>query len=239
MIDGTGGKLELTSRVEDYLEAILEIEMSGDVATVTQMSRNLGVTKATITAALKRLKNDGLLEHERYGDVILTATGRETALAIYRRHEFLTDFFVRILGFSRDRAQKVACVMEHEIDEVTEMRLAAFTDALTQAERKDEEWLRGLLAKLDAAHELPSPMCLVPDGSGGIIARVTAQYELRKRLQASGFLPGVEISDIRKISDRSGTHFAFDMNGMGIRFGITEASAVWLYQRKELSQQQQ
>ena len=237
MIDGTGERIELTSRVEDYLETILEIEMSGEVATVTQMAKNLGVTKATITAAMKKLKNDGLLEHERYGDVILTPIGREKALAIYRRHEFLTDFFVRILGFSRERAQKVACVMEHEIDEVTEMRLAAFTDALTQAERKEEEWLRGLLDKLDSAHELPSPMCLVPDGSDGIIARVTAQYELRKRLQASGFLPGVEISDIRRISDQSGTHFVFNMNGMGIRFGVTEASAVWLYQREELSLQ--
>jgi DtxR family Mn-dependent transcriptional regulator len=203
--------------------------MSGDVATVTQRAKNRGVTKATITAALKKLKNDGLLEHERYGDVILTNIGREKALAFYRRHEFLTDFFVRILGFSRERAQKVACVMEHEIDEATEMRLAAFTDALTQAERKDEEWLRGLLDKLDSAHELPSPMCLVPDGADGIIARVTAQYELRKRLQASGFLPGVEISDIRRISDQSGTYFIFNMNGMGIRFGVTEASAVWLY----------
>ncbi|MDR1132565.1 MAG: metal-dependent transcriptional regulator [Synergistaceae bacterium] len=229
MINGTGEKAELSSRVEDYLEAILEIEMSGEIATVTQMAKNLGVTKATITAALKKLKNDGLLEHERYGDVILTHAGREKALAIYRRHEFLTDFFVRILGFSRERAQKVACVMEHEIDEATEMRLAAFTDALSQAERKDEEWLRGLLDKLDSAHELPSPMCLAPDGSGGVIARVTAQYELRKRLHASGFLPGVEISDIKKISDRDGTHFTFNMNGMGIRFGITEASAVWLY----------
>ncbi|MDR0654378.1 MAG: metal-dependent transcriptional regulator [Synergistaceae bacterium] len=229
MTDGTGEKAELSSRVEDYLEAILEIEMSGEIATVTQMAKNLGVTKATITAALKRLKNDGLLEHERYGDVILTPSGREKALAIYRRHEFLTDFFVRILGFSRERAQKVACVMEHEIDEATEMRLAAFTDALTQAERKDEEWLRGLLDKLDSAHELPSPMCLVPDGSDGVIARVTAQYELRKRLQASGFFPGVEISDIRRISDQGGTHFIFNMNGLGIRFGVTEASAVWLY----------
>ncbi|MDR0765185.1 MAG: metal-dependent transcriptional regulator [Synergistaceae bacterium] len=231
MTDDAGERteLELTSRIEDYLEAILEIEMSGDVATVTRMAKNLGVTKATITVALKKLKNDGLLEHERYGDVILTAAGREKALAIYRRHDFLTDFFVRILGFSVERAQKVACVMEHELDEATETRLAAFTDVLIQAERKKEEWLRRLFDTLDSAHELPSPMCLLPNGSNGVIARVTAQHDLRKRLQASGFFPGVEISDVRKISDRSGTSFVFNMNGMGIRFGVTEASAVWLY----------
>jgi DtxR family Mn-dependent transcriptional regulator len=220
----------LTARVEDYLEAILEIEMSGEIATVTKMAKNLGVTKATITAALKKLKADGFLEHERYGDVILTPSGREKALAVYRRHEFLTDFFVRILGFSRDRAQNVACVMEHEIDKPTEMRLAAFTDAITQAERKNETWLQELLAKLDSAHELPIPMCLMPSGSSGVIARVTAQYELHRRLNAAGFVPGVEISDIKRTDDPRVINFAFMMNGMGITFGITEASAVWLYQ---------
>ncbi|MDR1509788.1 MAG: metal-dependent transcriptional regulator [Synergistaceae bacterium] len=225
--------MELTARIEDYLEAILEIEMSGEIATVTHMSKNLGVTKATITAALKKLKSDGLLEHERYGDVILTREGREKALAIYRRHEFLTDFFVRILGFSRERAQNVACVMEHEIDEVTEMRLAAFTDALTQAERRNETWLRELLDKLDSANELPAPMCLMPNGSSGVIARVTAQYELHRRLNAAGFLPGVEIFGIKKVEAPTGASFTFTMNGMGINFGITEASAVWLYQPQQ------
>ena len=88
----------LTARVEDYLEAVLDIEMSGEIATVTQIAKNLGVTKATVTAALKRLKLVELLQHERYGDVVLTEEGRERALVIYRRHEFLTDFFVRILS---------------------------------------------------------------------------------------------------------------------------------------------
>jgi DtxR family Mn-dependent transcriptional regulator len=225
----TERKIGLTSRVEDYLEAILEIEMSGRIATVTRMAENLGVTKATITAALKKLKSDGLLEHERYGDVILTPSGREKALDIYRRHEFLTDFFVRILGFSRERAQKVACVMEHEIDKATEKRLAAFTDALTQAEQKKESWLRDLLDKLDSAHELPIPLCLMPNGSGGIIARVTAQYELHRRLGAAGFFPGVEISNIKRTEERRGTRFAFTMNEIDVTFGVSEASAIWLY----------
>jgi DtxR family Mn-dependent transcriptional regulator len=221
--------MDLTARVEDYLEAILEIEMSGEIATVTRMATNLGVTKATITAALKKMKADGLLEHERYGDVILTPSGREKALNVYRRHEFLTDFFVRILGLERDRAQRVACVMEHEIDTASEMRLAAFTDALTQAERHNASWLRELLEKLDSAHELPIPLCLMPDGTCGVIARVTAHDELHRRLNAAGFIPGVAISGIKRLDETRGARFAFSMNEMDITFGIAEASAVWLY----------
>lgn len=219
----------LTSRVEDYLEAVLDIEMTGHVATVTQIAKNLGVTKATITAALKKLKDSGLLEHEHYGDVILTDEGRSRALAVYRRHEFLTDFFVRILGFSRERAARVACVMEHEIDEDTERRLAAFTDALAQAER--EPWFKAIHDDMENANPLPVPLCMMPEGSGGTIARITAQYDMRRRLTASGFVPGAVISSIRHLpGERSGGTFGFEMNGMGINFGIAEASSVWLYQ---------
>ena len=224
--------MALTSRIEDYLEAILEIEMSGEVATVTQIAKNLGVTKATVTAVLKKLKNSSLLEHEHYGDVILTDEGREKALAVYRRHEFLTDFFVRILGFSRERAQKVSCVMEHEIDESTEKRLAAFTDALALAERNGEEWFKELQQMIDDPADLPIPLCLMPERSGGTVARITAQYELRKRLTAAGFIPGAEIGDIKKLEGQPGGVFRFEMNGMGIQFGINEASAVWLNRTK-------
>lgn len=228
--------MSLTARVEDYLEAVLEIEMSGEIATVTQLAKNLGVTKATITAALKKLHDAGLLEHERYGDVILTEDGREKALAVYRRHEFLSDFFVRILGFSRERAQKVSCVMEHEIDESTERRLAAFTDSLAIAERNNESWLKELQARMDAPHSLPIPLCLMPENSGGKIARITAQFELRKRLTAAGFIPGAEIRDIQKSDGLPGGVFHFEMNGMGLKVGISEASAVWLYQPVEIDE---
>jgi DtxR family Mn-dependent transcriptional regulator len=222
--------MDLTARVEDYLEAVLEIEMTGEVATVTQIAANLGVTKATVTAALKRLKQDKLLEHERYGDVVLTDMGRARALAVYRRHEFLSDFFVRILGFSRERAQKVSCVMEHEIDEQTERRLAAFTDAMAHAERGNEEWLRKLQEALESPKDLPLPLCMMPNGSGGAIARLTAQYELRRRLNAAGFVPDALITDIKKSDGPQGGLFTFTMNEIQLKIGITEASAIWLYQ---------
>lgn len=219
----------LTARVEDYLEAVLDIEMSGEIATVTQIAKNLGVTKATVTAALKRLKLVELLQHERYGDVVLTEEGRQRALVIYRRHEFLTDFFVRILGLSRERAQNVACVMEHEMDERSEKRLAAFTDAIVQAERNGEKWFVDLQKKLDAAQALPIPLCMMPNGSGGVIARLTAQYELRRRLLQMGLVPGTSVKNVRRKVDVQGELFGFVVGEREQSLGIIEASAVWLY----------
>lgn len=220
--------MALTARVEDYLEAVLEIEMTGEFATVTEIAKKLGVTKATVTTALKRLKLADLLEHEHYGDVMLTEKGRETALAIYRRHEFLSDFFVRILGFSRERAQKVSCAMEHEIDAKSERRLAAFTDSLAQAERNNEGWLRDLQAKLDSARSLPIPLCMAGDAPSAVIARLTAQYELRKRLQEMGLIPGKRVYAIETNSMSSKNRCSFTIDNKRVSLSVSEASAVWL-----------
>lgn len=225
--------MSITSRVEDYLEAILDIEMSGRPATVTQIAKNLGVTKATIAAAMKKLRDADLLEHENYGDVFLTDAGRETALTVYRRHEFLTDFFVRILGFSRERAAKVSCVMEHEIDAATERRLGAFADALDAAERGGAEWLRDLKRSMDEPRPLPVPMCMMDGGEQGTIARITAQNDLRTRLTNSGFMPGVEIAEIKRIVGERGAATSFMMNGIGMTLGASEASCIWLYRPKD------
>ena len=92
--------MAVTARIEDYLEAVFKIEISGRPATVTELAAKLSVTKATVTAILKRMKDAGLLDHERYGDVSLTDEGKDRALAIYRRHEFLTDFFINPTHFS-------------------------------------------------------------------------------------------------------------------------------------------
>jgi Fe2+ transport system protein FeoA len=71
---------------------------------------------------------------------------------------------------------------------------------------------------------------MMPDGSGGAIARLTAQYELRRRLNATGFVPDALISDIQKRDGAPGGVFTFMMNDIQLRVGITEASAIWLYQ---------
>jgi DtxR family Mn-dependent transcriptional regulator len=220
----------LTARVEDYLESVLEIEMRGENATITELAGSLGVTKATVVATMKRMETDNLLEHERYGHVTLTDEGRARALCIYRRHTFLTDFFVRILGFSHERAQKVSCVMEHEIDEYAERRLASFTDALIQAERAGDEWLRNLQVMLDSPNTLCTPLCMMPDGSGGSIARVMAPNELYKRLSSTGLVPNAVIKNIKADSDGRKRTFTFTMNDIQLSVGISEASAIWLYQ---------
>ena len=64
--------------MEDYLEAIMLLEREQEGATVTSISRFLDVKKPSVTAALSKLSDSGLAEHQRYGAVALTAPGRRS-----------------------------------------------------------------------------------------------------------------------------------------------------------------
>lgn len=221
--------MAVTARIEDYLEAVFKIEISGRSATVTELAARLRVTKATVTAILKRMKDAALLDHERYGDVTLTDAGRERALAIYRRHEFLTDFFINVVGLSLEQAQAVSCVMEHEIDELTEIRLAAFTDAITKAEREEQPWFLDLRRKMEAPGSLPIPLCMEGHWTHGSVCRLTASGVLRKHLLDMGFVPGVEVE---RIVDASGGDFiAVRVQGADRSLGKNEAATVWIQER--------
>ena len=216
----------LTARVEDYLEAVFEIEISGRLATVTELSQKLGVTKATVTAILKRMKESDLLEHERYGDVALTELGQERAAVIYRRHQFLADFFVNVLGFSTAQARAVSCVMEHEICEHTEARFAAFTDAILQAESDDASWYRELKEKIEMPHALSVPLAMPSKWSAGCVCRLTASGEMRAHLLELGFVTGARVERGHPFMRKD--PFLVQVNDREVAVSKKEAAVIWV-----------
>jgi DtxR family Mn-dependent transcriptional regulator len=46
--------MAVSSRIEDYMETIFALEISGKEATVTDLANTLGVAKATVVAAVRR-----------------------------------------------------------------------------------------------------------------------------------------------------------------------------------------
>lgn len=104
--------------MEDYLEMVSFLADEGSVR-VTDIAARLGFTKPSVHAALKALEERGLIEHERYGDVTLTAKGRTLASEIRERHDLIKNFLLHALGVSPEIAEKDACKMEHILSEET------------------------------------------------------------------------------------------------------------------------
>ena len=98
------------------------------VVRVTQLSSALGVRKSSVSAALTKLSKEGLVIHEKYGFVELTAEGEKIANDVLRRHEILEQFLGEILGVNAKIAWNDACDMEHYISPVTIQKLTMFVE---------------------------------------------------------------------------------------------------------------
>lgn len=116
--------MTLSRSVEDYLKAIYAQNERGEAAGTSDLARVLDVQPASVTGMIKKLAEDGLLEHEPYRGVTLTATGTREALKIVRRHRVIETFLVETLGFTWADVHDEAELLEHTASELLIERMA-------------------------------------------------------------------------------------------------------------------
>lgn len=126
---------DLSSNLEDYLEVIAHLEAESRVARSRDIAQRLGVTKASVTAALRALSERGLVNYQPYSHITLTAQGQALAGEVIRRHETITRFFHDILGMERRAAEANACRVEHAVDDEVMRRLAGLLETLATCPR--------------------------------------------------------------------------------------------------------
>ncbi|HIV87077.1 MAG TPA: metal-dependent transcriptional regulator [Candidatus Pygmaiobacter gallistercoris] len=114
--------MKIHQSAEDYLETILILrERKGSVRSI-DVAGELGFSKASVSVAMKKLREAGYVRMDEDGLLSLTDAGQEIASRIYERHRLLTEFFVR-LGVDKKVAAADACRIEHDISEETFAKL--------------------------------------------------------------------------------------------------------------------
>ncbi len=117
---------ELSTVTQDYLKVIWTVQEWADVKVTTKMlAERLGVSASTASEAIRKLADQGLVAHERYGAVTLTDEGRGAAILMVRRHRLLETFLVRELGYGWDEVHDEAEVLEHAVSDRLMSRLDA------------------------------------------------------------------------------------------------------------------
>ena len=121
--------MQIHQSAEDYLEAILMLrERNGAVRSV-DIAAELEYSKASVSVAMKKLRENGYVAVDEDGFLTLTPAGEEIAGGIYRRHKALTDFFVS-LGVDPEIAARDACKVEHDLSTETFDRLLGHIEAI-------------------------------------------------------------------------------------------------------------
>lgn len=107
-----------STMVEDYLKIIWSAHEwpDGSVST-NEIAETLRVTPSSVSANLKKLARDGLINYEPYGSIGLTAAGQEIAVMVVRRHRVLETYLVERLGLGWDEVHEKAHSLEHAVSD--------------------------------------------------------------------------------------------------------------------------
>ena len=108
---------EMTIAMQKYLELIYELSLDGKKARVSDIARQLGVSKPSVNNAVVVLAKNGYVDYEKYADIKLTAKGKKTAKFICSKHQTIKQLFVEVLHIDEKIADKDACLIEHVISD--------------------------------------------------------------------------------------------------------------------------
>jgi len=183
----------ISSSLEDYLEAIAEIIEANGHAHTKDIAEKLEVTMPSVSSALQSLSARGLINYRTHFPVKLTSLGAKRAAVIRLRHQALKRFFSELLQLDPEEADGAACRVEHVISETVMARMVSLYEAVN--EREDCEGLRNYLAETmpriqpDPEAELISLDTLAP-GHKGVVVRIAENLRGLRKFADLGVVPG-------------------------------------------------
>lgn len=110
--------------IETYLKAVFNAgEWSSDPVTTGFLAAKLGLAPSSVSEAVRKLTDRGLLAHARYGAITLTPDGERLAIGMVRKHRLIETFLVDYLGYSWDEVHDEAEILEHAVSDTFVDRL--------------------------------------------------------------------------------------------------------------------
>jgi DtxR family Mn-dependent transcriptional regulator len=220
----------LTASLEDYLEAIFHIIAEKQAVRPKDIAKRLKVSNASVTGALRSLADKKLINYAPYDVITLTPDGKTAAKDVVRRHEVLSDFFVKILAVEEDDADKAACRMEHSITKVILERFIQFAEFIEVCPRGGTKWIAGFGYHCDhgdtqencekcismtleevkqrrqqgGSKSMPTgKLNDLKPGQKGKVLKVSAKGEISKRIVEMGITSGavVEVEHVAPLGD--------------------------------------
>ncbi|MDR6413870.1 metal-dependent transcriptional regulator [Pseudarthrobacter sulfonivorans] len=115
-----------SSSIEDYVKVIYGFtEWQDKPITSSQLAQRLGVANSSVSEMVRKLKDQGLVDHKPYSAITLTAAGIRLALSMVRRHRLIETYLVQELGYRWDEVHDEAELLEHAVSDTFIERMAA------------------------------------------------------------------------------------------------------------------
>lgn len=154
----------------------------------SMLAAEVGLHTSTVSDSVRRMAEDGLVVHERYGKITLTPLGTRIAVQVVRRHRLLETFLVRTLGYSWDEVHEEADVLEHVVSDRLVERIDVALDHPSRDPHGDPiPDSRGRLPHTPQARSLVD---LEPGASVRVMRILTDDSQLLRYFAELGLEPG-------------------------------------------------
>ncbi|EMA46017.1 metal-dependent transcriptional regulator [Halococcus saccharolyticus] len=184
-----------SAKAEDYIKAVYQLSDGEEPVPPSEIAEALDVTTPTVTATMKRLADQDLIEREEYKGSHLTEEGELLAIETIRHHRLLELFLAEQLNYDWTEVHNEADRLEHHISERFETELAAALDEPTV----DPHGSPIPTADLEQSKENDAPLYEFGEGDSVIVAQVADRdSEVLDYLAEAGITPGtrLEINEI-------------------------------------------
>ena len=230
----------LTNALEDYLETIYELVRDHKLARVRDIARARNVRSASVSPAMRRLADMGLIRYVQREYIDLTEEGEKAARRIFARHQLLSRFFKQILQIPAATATTDACAMEHSLsDEGMDhlVRLLEFMQICPEGQRFLERFQHcphlhvGMPECSSCAHdagtqhkEQEMSIATLKPGEQARVTQVNGTGAVRQRMLDMGILPDVLV-EVERVAP-AGDPIWIKIQGFQLSLRLKEAATV-------------
>jgi len=227
MLNCTGATLPdgamITISKEDYLKALAEAEAEGETVISATLAHWLAVSRPAVTAALKRLKKDGMVTVKGDGRIQLTPQGRQVAEQTIFRHHLIERMLAEIFGMPWYEIHEEAERLEHAVS-------PAFEKKLVEKLGNNDICPHGnSLALRSPAERRKKGQRLLSEAEAGSGYRIVSVYERDRKLldffESEGVRPGTCLLVRRRNYD--GT-LSIVVGKKMTRLGASAAEKIWV-----------
>lgn len=133
-----------SSRLEDYLEAIYNLNEEKGYVSTADISEKLAVKPPTVSNMVRNLADKGYLDYKKYRGMRLTPSGEKIARSVIRRHKVISEL-ITMLGVDDQTAYVDTEGIEHHVHPSTLRRFERLAEYL----RENPQALRTIREYID------------------------------------------------------------------------------------------
>jgi DtxR family Mn-dependent transcriptional regulator len=217
---------DLSNSAQDYLKAIWSAqEWSSEPVTTRWIAERIGVRASTVSDTIKRLSEQGLVEHAPYGSIELTESGRAHAVEMVRRHRLIETFLVEVLDYGWDEVHDESESLEHAVSATMIARMDVYLGHPTRDPHGDP------IPTADGKAHRPqaAQLTAAPADATLTVARVSdADPGMLRYFAEKSLVPGAQITIVNREPFADALTVRVDESSDTFVLGTLASDAIWV-----------